>query len=189
MLYSCPLCEQRTRSGNCSFGLDYFYHWKCLSLHATNAAAGTNEWVAQKWEWGRDLLPLVEASVSAFLRVEFTPLLAEGMVHSCTPCSYPVFKSHFSSSRASPRYWEPCLTMENWKTSPLPLQSGWAALSSVQGSKTPWHPTTALNPCPLSQKRGNPGIKSSPSSIAMKKVRCLLFPLLLVFLYSPCKFW
>lgn len=101
MLYLGPLCEQRTRFGNCSFGVDYFYHWKCLWLHPTSAAAaGTNEWVAQKWEWGRDLLPLVEAAVSAFLRVEFTPpspLPAEGMLHSCTPCSFPVFKSHFFS--------------------------------------------------------------------------------------------
>lgn len=106
-------------------------------------------------------------------------------LHALSLCSNHIF----SSSRASPSYWEPCLTTESWKTSPPPLPCGWAALSSVQGAKTSWRPTTALNPCPLSQKRGNPGIKSSPYSIAMKKVRCLFFPLLLVFLYSPGKFW
>lgn len=107
------------------------------------------------------------------------------VLHALFLCSNHIFLS----SRASPSYWEPCLTTENWKTSPLPLLSGWAALSSVQGARTHWQPTTALNPCPLSQKRGNPDIKSSPYSIAMKKVRCLLFPCLLVFFYCPCKFW
>lgn len=173
----------------CSFWLDQCHCWRSLSLHPTNTAAGPG------WEWGarreeekssslREMSLLGNAALTVLFKVEFISPFSTGQPKKCSISVFHAcflwFDQYFFFRVLTSRS-EPCLTTENWKTSHQLLLCGWA----VMGERTRCLPTTAWNLCPPYQKRENLGIKSSPYSLALKKVRCLNF--LSLFLYSSSK--
>ena len=65
-----------------------------------------------------------------------------------------------------------CVITETLKINPRPLQSGRAApFSAPAPAKIHSQPTTAPNHCPLCPRRGNLAIRSSQSSLGLRKVR------------------
>lgn len=131
----------------------------------------------------REASVLSNAALAVLFKDEFVPPFPTGQWKKC---SVSVFRSCFIwfnqyfCFRVLTSCSEPCLTTENWKTSHQLLLCGWA----VMGERTRCLPTTAWNLCPPYQKRENLGIKSSPYSLALKKVRCLNFLSISLFFFQ-----
>lgn len=97
------------------------------------------------------------------------PLSVCHPVHPRPLCS----PSPFSPVRLPTNYnLKRCVITETLRINPQPLRSGWAAPSSALAlAKTRSQPTTALNLCRLCPRRENLVIRSSQSSLGLKKVR------------------